>query len=135
VSAEEKTTGTRASVQVKPSYGLDDTTVEKMIIDSIENAEQDVDQRQLVEARVEADRILAALEKAIDADRKLLSEAEMEALRTGIVELRAAKDATSHRAIQDRISKLDQLSAEFAVRRMNESISRALEGKNARDMA
>jgi molecular chaperone HscA len=134
VSAEEKTTGTRASIQVKPSYGLDDQTIERMILDSISHAEQDVDQRMLVENRVEADRILIALKKAIETDRALLSDEEVVRLEAAIRDLEAAKSGTSYRLIRDRIEALDQRSAEFAVRRMNRSIQQALEGKSALDV-
>jgi molecular chaperone HscA len=135
VSAEEKTTGKRASVQVKPSYGLDDETVERMILDSFQHAEEDVDQRLLIEARVEADRILAALRKAMEDDRELLSKEELASLERGIAAVEEAKATTNHRAITERITQLDDLSAEFAVRRMNRSISAALEGKQAEEVA
>jgi molecular chaperone HscA len=135
VSAEEKTTAKRASVQVKPSYGLDDETVERMILESFQHAEEDVDQRMLIEQRVEADRIIAALRGAMEDDRGLLSDEERATLEGGIASLEEAKRGTSHRSIQDRITALDELSAEFAVRRMNRSISEALEGKKAEEVA
>jgi molecular chaperone HscA len=134
VSAEEKTTKTRASVEVKPSYGLDDATVERMILESIEHADADVDLRLLAEARVEADRILHALRKAMETDRALLAADEISALEDAVRELEEAKAATNHRRIRDRIERLDQRSAEFAVRRMNRSIALALEGKSAYDI-
>jgi molecular chaperone HscA len=134
VSAQEKTTGTRASVQVKPSYGLDDATVEKMILDSIAFANADVTQRMLSENRVEAERILTALRKAIAESPSLISDQELAVLEGGIAELERAKAGTNPRAIRDRIDALDQMSAEFAVRRMNVSISKALEGRSASDL-
>jgi molecular chaperone HscA len=135
VSAEEKTTQKRASVQVKPSYGLDDATVERMILESFEHAEQDVDQRLLIEARVEADRIVASLRKAMDDDRALVSDEERAALERGIAAVEGARAGTNHQAITARITELDEMSAEFAVRRMNKAISNALEGKSAEDVA
>jgi molecular chaperone HscA len=134
VSAEEKTTGTRASVQVKPSYGLDDATVEKMILDSIAYANADVNQRMLSENRVEAERIITALKKAISESRELINDEELAKLEAGVAELEQAKAGTNPRAIRDRIDALDQVSAEFAVRRMNQSISSALEGRSAKDL-
>jgi molecular chaperone HscA len=135
VSAEEKTTGKRASVQVKPSYGLDDETVERMLLESFQHAQEDVDQRLVIEARVEADRILSALRRAMDDDRALLSAEERTSLEQGMASLEEAKAGTNHRLITERITALDELSAEFAVKRMNRSISEALEGKKAEEVA
>ncbi len=135
VAAEEKTTGKRASVQVKPSYGLDDETVERMILDSFQHAERDVDERMVIEARVEAERMLAALRRAIEQDRALLTDEELAALDRGIAALEEAMKDTNHRVIEDRTQALDELSAEFAVKRMNRSISEALEGKRAEELA
>jgi molecular chaperone HscA len=134
VSAEERTTKKRASVQVKPSYGLDDETIERMLLESFQHAQEDVDQRVLIEARVEAERILIALRKAIDEDRALLSEDEVRDLEAGIRSLEGAKAASNARAIQERIDRLDELSAEFAVRRMNRSLGQALSGRAAEEL-
>src|SRR6185295_7001317 len=76
VAAREETTGKEANVQVKPSYGLTDEQIEQMLLDSYDHAEDDLKKRQLVEARVEAERILAALEGALKADGHLLDAAE-----------------------------------------------------------
>jgi molecular chaperone HscA len=131
VSAEEQTTGQRASVQVKPSYGLDDATIERMILESFEHAQDDVDRRLLAENRVEAERILAALRHAVEEDRALLSEDELAALGRGIAALEDASRGTAPALIRERIDRLDELSAEFAVRRMNRSIGAALAGRRA----
>ncbi|MCB9647882.1 MAG: Fe-S protein assembly chaperone HscA [Deltaproteobacteria bacterium] len=130
VSAKETTTGVEASVQVKPSYGLDDETVERMILDSFAHAEDDVASRVLAEARVEAERILAALRRAMIEDAALLEPGEQERLEAGIAALEAAKSGTNHTRINDAIQKLDELSLEFAGRRMNRSIAAALGGKS-----
>jgi molecular chaperone HscA len=134
VGAEELTTGQRASVQVKPSYGLDDATIERMILDAFAHAEDDVDRRMLAENRVEAERILAALRHAIDEDRALLSAEEHAALEAAIASLEEAMRGTVHPLIRARIDRLDELSAEFAVRRMNRSIGAALSGRRADDI-
>lgn len=134
VSAKETTTGVEASVQVKPSYGLDDETVEQMIMDSFAYAEADVAERVLTESRVEGERILAALQAAVAADAALLTEGEQAKLDAGVAALREAMAGTNHRLIEERTTKLDELSAEFAVRRMNKSISEALEGQHADDI-
>lgn len=131
VAAEEKVTGTRASVQVKPSYGLDDATVEKMILDSIAFANEDVNQRLLTENRVEAERILVALDTAMKESRSLIDDAEYAKIMEGARALEVAKAGTDQRAIREKIDQLDQLSVELAQRRMNQSIQRALGGKTA----
>ena len=131
VSAQEETTQQRASVQVKPSYGLDDETIERMIMESFEHAEVDVSHRLLAEARVEADRILAAFERALAEDRTLLGESEITALEAAAAAVREAAAGNQPTKITERIEALDELSAGFAVRRMNRSIKEALSGQKA----
>lgn len=131
VSAEEQESHVRASVEVKPSYGLDDETVERMLLESFEHAEADVERRVLAEAKVEAERILAALDGALASDPQLLEEGEAERIaeaRSRLVEAVARENAP---LINDRIQKLDEASAAFASRRMNQSIHRALAGQTA----
>lgn len=136
VSAEEATSGVRAMVEVKPSYGLTDEEIEKMILDSFEHAQTDVDRRVVAEALVEAKRILAALSGALEADSDLI-DGEDEKLkitkaRSLLEEAVQAQDAP---LINDRIQKLDQASAQFAARRMNRSINRALAGRSTEEAA
>ena len=134
VAAKEVSTGTTASVQVKPSYGLDDDTIERMILDSIDHAADDVNERMILDARVEASRILMALRAAIEEDRALLSAEELAALEGGLVDLEKAKEGSSSRLIRERIDRLDHLSVEFASRRMNRSITAALAGKSVSEV-
>jgi molecular chaperone HscA len=129
VSAEEETTGKRSSIEVKPSYGLDDDTIEQMILASIDNAHGDVSDRMLIESRVDADRILLALRAALSQDDDLLDTDERGALETGMKALSDAKETTKHRHIQQLTEKLNELSVEFASRRMDRSINVALSGK------
>jgi molecular chaperone HscA len=133
VSAEEQTSGVRASVEVKPSYGLDDETVERMILDSFEHAEGDVERRVLAEAKVEAERILTALEQALAADAHLLEEGEREQIEAAKAALQKAVDEENAPLINDRITLLDQASSGFAARRMNQSIHEALSGRSAEE--
>ncbi|MEL6186462.1 MAG: Fe-S protein assembly chaperone HscA, partial [Myxococcota bacterium] len=133
VSAEETTSGVRASVEVKPSYGLDDETVESMILDSFAHAESDVARRVLAEAKVESERILTALDQALAADPDLLEgddEANIAAARAALV---AAVKAENAPLINDRVKKLDEATADFAGRRMNRSINEALSGRSAEE--
>ncbi len=134
VSAEEKESGVQASVEVKPSYGLDDATVERMILDSFAHAHDDVEVRVLAEARVESERIVTALEQALAADAGLLQEVESKALNDALSALKEAAKGKNARKIQELSQKLDELSAEFAVRRMNRSINEALSGQSAQSL-
>jgi molecular chaperone HscA len=128
VMAKELTTGKEASVQVKPSYGLTDEQIEKMLYDSYEYAEQDLKQRQLVEARVEADRILAALKQALAVDGRLLSHDDREEIDRSIARLEEAMRGDDHQQIRLRTSQLDFQTKPFAEKRMNEGITRAIGG-------
>jgi len=129
VSAREETTGVESSIQVKPSYGLTDAEIETMLRDSMANAEEDVAARTLREQQVEADRVLAALEAALAADGEaLLEQKERQTIDAAVDALRRAREGSDHRAIRQAIEALDKASSEFAARRMNASIKKALAG-------
>jgi molecular chaperone HscA len=128
VSAREETTGKEANVQVKPSYGLSEEQIEQMLLDSYDHAEEDLHKRQLVEARVEAERILAALEVALQADGSLLSSGERAEVEAAGEKLRQAAAGGDHRAIRARTEDLDHATKPFAERRMNAQIQRAIGG-------
>jgi molecular chaperone HscA len=132
VEAEEKSTGTRQEVEVRPSYGLSDEEVEKMLIDAYEHGEDDVRVRRLREEQVDGSRILAALEQALAADPELLTDAEERVDIEGAMRrLKRALDGDDHDEIHRRIEDLDQASKAFAGRRMDRSIERALAGRSA----
>lgn len=134
VSARELTSGKEAHIQVKPSYGLTDEQVEKMLLDSYEHAEEDLRERLLREQRVEAERIVTALDVALAADGDLLGADErrrVDAARAAVV---AAKAGTEHRRIADCIAALDEVSKEFAQRRMDHSLNHAVAGKAVSDV-
>jgi molecular chaperone HscA len=129
VSAQEQTSGVEASIQVKPSYGLTDREIEQMLRESLDHAEDDVDARNLREQQVEADRVLEALEAALVADGEaLLSAEERESLRASMAQLHSVREGSDHRAIKKAIEKLNSESGEFAARRMNANIRKALSG-------
>lgn len=134
VSAQETTSGKEAHVQVKPSYGLSDEQIEQMLLDSFENAETDVRTRLLVEQRVEADRILAALDAALAADGKLLSPEERTAIDAAREALAAARAGIDHRRIAAAIEALDVTSKDFAQRRMNQSLDAAVTGRSVQEI-
>ncbi|WP_031496092.1 molecular chaperone DnaK [Bryobacter aggregatus] len=129
VSAKDLRSGKEQSVEVKPSYGLTDEQVEAMILSSITNAEADVRERQVREARVEADRMLAALERAKQNDAwASLSEETKKSIQHAHNELLLAYHGDDHRLIQSQMEKLDQASLELAENMMNTAVRGALKG-------
>jgi molecular chaperone HscA len=128
VSAVEQTSGKAAEVAVKPSYGLTDDEIERMLVESYEHAEEDLDARQRREARVEAERILAALEVALRVDGGLLAAEERAAVDAEAAALREAVARGPHRPVRDAIDRLDRATKPFAERRMNRDIGRAIGG-------
>jgi molecular chaperone HscA len=131
VTAREKHTGVEASIEVLPSYGLDDDLIETMLEASIDHAEADVGERMLVEARVEAEQIRRALDKAMVTDPSLLHPGEAERLRAVSDELGHALEAVDHHRIQALSKQLDEVSAPFAQRRIERDLKLALEGQDA----
>ncbi len=128
VTAMEKSTGVEASIQVKPSYGLSDAEIAGMIKDSMANAQGDVGARMLAEQRVEASRVLESLHGALASDAALLSEAESTAIPAAVEALQQATQGTDPAAIEAAIKTLDAQTQDFAARRMDASIRRALAG-------
>lgn len=128
VTAMEKSTGVEASIQVKPSYGLSDGEIAGMIKDSMANAQSDVGARKLAEQRVEAARVLENLQGALATDAALLSEAESQAIAAATQALQQAVQGEDPAAIEDAIKTLDAQTQDFAARRMDASIRRALAG-------
>ena len=130
VTAMEKSTKVQASIQIKPSYGLTDEEVTEMIKSSMTNAKQDMEARQLAEQRVEADRVIDSVIIALQEDgAALLSVDEFKRIEAELKKLISAKQGTDRQAIQQGIKDLDAATQEFAARRMNLSIQKALAGK------
>jgi molecular chaperone HscA len=134
VSARELTTGIEQRIDVKPSYGLTEADIERMLLDAYDHAEADVAQRALQEERVESERIAVATEKALANDASLLEPGEGERIRAALSALRQAAQADDARVIHVRIEELDQLSKPFAGRRMDRSIAKALSGRSLGDV-
>ncbi|EAZ7162356.1 Fe-S protein assembly chaperone HscA [Salmonella enterica] len=128
VTAMEKSTGVEASIQVKPSYGLTDGEIASMIKDSMSFAEQDVKARMLAEQRVEAARVLESLTGALTADAALLSAAERQCIDDAAAHLSAVAQGDDVDAIEQAIKNVDKQTQEFAARRMDQSVRRALKG-------
>ncbi|TNV20162.1 Fe-S protein assembly chaperone HscA [Buttiauxella sp. B2] len=128
VTAMEKSTGVEASIQVKPSYGLSDGEIASMIQDSMSYAEHDVKARMLAEQKVDAARVLESLQGALNSDAALLSKAERAEIDSAMVALSAAAAGDDTDAIEQAIKNVDKQTQEFAARRMDESIRKALKG-------
>jgi molecular chaperone HscA len=129
VSAKETTSGAEASVAVKPSYGLQDGDIERMLRDSFTHAREDVHARALAEHRVDAQRLIEATRAAVQADSSLLSSAERDSIQTALSELERLIPGKDHRAIKQAADALNRATEEFAARRMDAGIRRALAGK------
>jgi molecular chaperone HscA len=130
VMAREQTTGREASIEVKPSYGLAEGEVERMLLESQAHAEEDVRARLLAEQRVEAKRILAALEAAAADAPELLTEEDRAAIALARAPLEAAAEGADASAIRLAIEGLDRASKPFAERRMNRALEKGLRGKD-----
>ncbi|MDP4490218.1 Fe-S protein assembly chaperone HscA [Pseudoalteromonas piscicida] len=131
VSAEEKSTGVQAEIQVKPSFGLSDDQVAQMLKDSMSNAKEDMSARMLKEQQVEALRVLEALEASLATDGHLLAEDELNTLRGAMTELAQIRESADNpEQIKKAIEEVDQASSDFASRRMDESIKKALQGQS-----
>ncbi|MFW5391196.1 Fe-S protein assembly chaperone HscA [Yersinia sp. 2544 StPb PI] len=128
VTAMEKSTGVEASIQVKPSYGLSDDEIANMIKDSMANAQSDVSARKLAEQQVEASRVLESLQGALAEDAALLSEQESTAIAQAMALLQQQMQGNDPHAIEAAIKALDAQTQDFAARRMDASIRRALAG-------
>jgi len=130
VTAMEKSTGVESSIQVKPSYGLSDTEIATMIKDSMSFAEHDVQARMLAEQKVEAARVLESLNSALAADAALLSVEERQAIDDGVSVLQKAAVGDDADAIKEAIKNIDTQTQEFAARRMDQSVRKALKGQS-----
>ena len=129
VTARELRSGKEQSVEVKPSYGLTDAQVEAMILEAYDKAEEDFRARQVREAQVEADSILAAVEKARASDAWLaLTDDERAAVDQALNELQMVYHGGSHQLIRDRIEKLDNATRKLAENMMNTAVREALKG-------
>jgi molecular chaperone HscA len=135
VSARELTTGIEQKIQVKPTYGLTEEEVEAMLVESIEHAAEDVNERFLREWRVEGDRILNSLEAAFRVDGELLDAAERERIEERMRGLRAAMAGTDHLAVKAWIESVDGATKAFAERRMNKHIALAMAGHHVEEFA
>ena len=135
VSAREQTTGVQAQIEVKPSYGLDDETITKMLSDSISHAGGDAAARARAEAVVEAESLIGAVEAALELDGDLLDEGSLAAIRAQIAALQSLLPEAEANPIRNAAAALASLTDDFAAKRMDRNIQRALTGQRVEDMA
>ena len=134
VSAQEQSTGVVAQIEVKPSYGLNDSEITQMLKDAMTNAQDDLNQRRLQEARVEAESLIEAVTAALTSDSDLLSAEELSVLHTAMQQLSGSLKDNNVEEIRHNINQLNQQSDPLAMRRMNRNIQRALSGKAIGDL-
>jgi molecular chaperone HscA len=129
VTAREETSGVEATITVKPSYGLADDEIARMLRESFSTAEADMAERSLREARVEAERMTLATRSALAADGDLLSAAQRNEVEALLKALQASRESTDHHTITAAVEALAEGTEAFAAERMNRSIREALAGK------
>jgi molecular chaperone HscA len=134
VSAREQVSGVEASVTVKPSYGLADDEVARMLREGFAHAEEDMGARALRESRVEAQRMMLATQSALDADGDLLSAEERSAIDALMSQVQRIAQATDHAAIDAAVESLAKGTEAFAASRMNRGIRAALAGRKVEEV-
>jgi len=140
VAARDLRTGQQHFIEVQPSYGLTDEEVERMLEESIEHAEEDFTERQLIEARTEADAILHATEKTLAEPRAAaiaaseLTAEERRTISTSVAQLKSALTGSDYKLLRQRIDELNQATMHLAEILMNSTLQTALEGKRLEEV-
>ncbi|WP_028357008.1 Fe-S protein assembly chaperone HscA [Brackiella oedipodis] len=134
VSAQEQSSGVHADITVKPSYGLSDDEISKMLSDGMGNAQFDAQQRLLREQQLEAQQLLQSLRSALESDADLLSPQELAEVQAQMQHTEASAAGDDVEAIRQAVAKLSAATEEFAARRMDRSIRQALAGKSVDDV-
>jgi molecular chaperone HscA len=134
VSAREQTSGVQAAISVKPSYGLSDDDIARMLTESFSTAEQDMVERSLREARVDAERMLLATRAALAADGDLLQQPELDAINALLSDVQTQRESADPHSINAAVEALAHGTEAFAAQRMNRGIQRALTGQRITDL-
>ncbi|MCS4532772.1 Fe-S protein assembly chaperone HscA [Neisseria montereyensis] len=134
VSAREQSTGVQAQIEVKPSYGLDDETITQMLKDSMSNASEDMAARARAEATVEAEGLIGAVQAALALDKDLLNEDELNTIQTAINTLETLIQTGNADEIRQAVTNLGHATDDFAAKRMDRNIKRALTGQKVEDI-
>src|ERR1700682_4481592 len=130
VAAKDTRTGEQRTIEMQPSYGINDTEIERMLEESIEYAEQDFAERQAIEARTEAETILAATQKALsNSQAESLSGHEREAINAAVAGLKESVSGSDYKLIRKRIDELNSATMHLAELVMNSAVSTALQGR------
>jgi len=134
VMAKDMRTGETQSIEVKPSYGLSDQEVERMIEDSFKFAADDVNARKLIEARLDAGALITTTEKSLADGGHLVATGDVEAIRTALSALATAKDGSDPRAIRARMADIEQAAKGLTVAMLDDSLKQGLQGKKVSDV-
>lgn len=134
VSATETLTGTQQKIEVKPSYGLAFEAIEAMLLESMQNAKSDIMERLLIEVRVEAERAVSEVKRAIEVAKEHLKPGEEAMILAQIATLNAAIAGTDRDRIDYEVEQLNRMVGPFAERRMNAAIGEALKGQHVDTM-
>ena len=134
VSAQEQSTGVQAQIEVKPSYGLDDDTITQMLKDSMSNAAEDMAARARAEAVIEAESLTDAVNAALELDSDLLDAEELIQIQQDIADLQSRLQDGNAEDIRAAVAKLSRSTDNFAAKRMNRNIQRALTGQSVDDI-
>ncbi|MCJ9712693.1 Hsp70 family protein, partial [Bordetella hinzii] len=135
VSAREQSTGVEASVTVKPSYGLSDDEITRMLSESVSHADDDARARMLREQQVEARQLVESVTAALGADGDLLDATERARVDAALAAAAAAQDGTDIEALRQAVQSLSDATEDFAARRMDRSIRAALAGRKLDELA
>ncbi len=133
VKAKELRSGVEQGIEVKPQYGLTDAEVEKMLMESIQHANEDIKIRAVVEAKTEAQQLIDTTQKFLDKNNELLSEEEMNTTVKAIEDLRSSLDSDNKDLIHQKTEALNEISRPYAERVMDMAISKAMSGKSIKD--
>ncbi|NLB31751.1 MAG: Fe-S protein assembly chaperone HscA, partial [Alcaligenaceae bacterium] len=134
VSAREKTSGAEAHITVKPSYGLSDEEVTRMLSEGMQSAEEDAQQRSLREQQVNGGRLIESIISALSGDSDLLTTEEENKIREEVERLRVLVQGDDADEIRVQIQRLSHVTDSFAAKRMDRSIRRALSGKKVEEL-
>lgn len=134
VTAKDMRTGQSQSIDVKPSYGLSDSEVERMIEDSFKFASDDIGARKLIEARLDAGALIVTTEKSVAEGGHLIAPTDLAAVRTALTALVVAKDGTDPKAIRARMAELEQAAKPLSVAMLDDSLKRGLQGKTVTEV-